>query len=150
MTSTARLTTPYTADTPIVRLAIQAPGEGRVVIAGVVDSGADCTLLPKSLATIIGTDEDLEPTGGSEGAGAAWIPTWKLPYTLKAQVAAVFAEPRGIEPWGPAFDLDPEFAKETIAMFGRADFFQAFAITFDQALPSGAVFHLDAQASTAT
>jgi hypothetical protein len=43
--------------------------------------------------------------------------------------------------WGPEIDLQPEYAEETIALLGRADFFEAFAVTFDQ--PAGAHFHLD-------
>ena len=146
MSSNVRLTTPYTGDTPIIRLAVQGPGDKRVVIAGVVDSGADATLLPHSIATSCGVpEEDLTPTDeGSEGAGGAWFPTWTLDYPLKAQVVGVFPEPRGIDLWGPTFDLQPEFAKDTIAMFGRADFFGTFAITFDQVSASAPVFHLDA------
>jgi hypothetical protein len=148
MSGAARLTIPYTADTPIVRLAIEGPHGKRTAIAGVVDSGADRTLLPRSVATSIGVpDNDLVETSGSEGAGGAWFPTWELDYTLKAHVLAVFDEPRGVEIWGPPFELAPEFAKETIAMFGRADFFHAFTVTFEQHTNPGAVFHLDTPAT---
>jgi hypothetical protein len=37
--------------------------------------------------------------------------------------------------------LIPEFAAETIPLFGRADFFGVFRVTLDQ--PGGPVFHLD-------
>lgn len=111
-------------------------------VSGVVDSGADRTLLPKSLAERLGIPpDDLEPTGGSEGAGSVRFPTWETPYTIKARVIVPFAQPRGPEPWGPWIEMSPEFAEETIPMFGRADFFRAFMVTFDQ--PSGNVFHLD-------
>jgi hypothetical protein len=36
--------------------------------------------------------------------------------------------------------MHPEFATDTIPMFGRADFFNAFTVTFDQPTQ---VFHLD-------
>jgi hypothetical protein len=52
-----------------------------------------------------------------------------------------FAQPRGPEPWGPAIKLNPEFATETLPLFGRADFFEVFTVTIDQ--PAGGVFHLD-------
>jgi hypothetical protein len=112
-------------------------------IAGVVDSGADKTLLPKRLAAELGIPGgDLEPTPeGSSGAGGAWFPTWEIPYPIKAQVIAPFPEPRGLEPWGPEITLTPEFATDTIPLFGRADFFEAFTVTIDQ--PGGQVFHLD-------
>jgi hypothetical protein len=52
-----------------------------------------------------------------------------------------FPAPRDVEPWGPTFDLTPEFAADTVPLFGRADFFEAFTVTLDQ--PGGACFHLD-------
>jgi hypothetical protein len=52
-----------------------------------------------------------------------------------------FPLPRGPELWGPAFELTPEFAKDTVALFGRQDFFETFIVTFKQ--PGGPVFHLD-------
>jgi hypothetical protein len=125
----------------VIRLALQGPGGVRG-IGGVVDSGADRTLLPKSLAGSLGIDEgELEPTEGSEGAGGLQIPTWTSPYVIRARVIVPYAEPRGLEPWGPEFDLTPEFAEETITLFGREDFFAAFTVTIDQ--PAGDVFHLD-------
>jgi hypothetical protein len=42
---------------------------------------------------------------------------------------------------GPEFDLTPEFAEETITLFGREDLFEAFMVTIDQ--PGGQCFHLD-------
>jgi hypothetical protein len=38
-------------------------------------------------------------------------------------------------------DLTPEFATDTIPLFGREDFFEAFTVTLDQ--PGGMLFHLD-------
>jgi hypothetical protein len=109
----------------------------------VIDSGADRTLLPKSLATSLGIPpEDFEATpDGSGGAGGAWFPTWTTPHAIKARVMVPFSEPRGPEPWGPEIELTPEYAEETIPLFGRADFFEVFTITIDQ--PGGEVFHLD-------
>jgi hypothetical protein len=109
----------------------------------VVDSGADKTLLPRSFAARLGLpQEDLQPTPeGSGGAGNAWFPTWEIPYPIQALVMVPYPQPRGTEPWGPSIDLVPEFANDTIPLFGRADFFASFAVTFDQ--PSGNVFHLD-------
>lgn len=138
----ARLTIPYTHATPILRLALIGPG-GTRGIAGVVDSGADRTLLPKSLVANLGVpDEDLEPTPeGSGGAGGAWFPTWVIPYPIKARIVVPFPEPRGLESWGPEMELTPEFATDTIPLFGREDFFEVFTVTLDQ--PGGGLFHLD-------
>jgi len=142
MDTSMRLTIPYTHATPILRLALVGPGGSRG-IAGVVDSGADRTLLPKSLAGMLGVpDEDLQPTPeGSGGAGGAWFPTWVIPYPIRAQVVVPFPEPRGLERWGPVMDLTPEFATDTIPLFGREDFFETFTVTLDQ--PGGMLFHLD-------
>lgn len=128
-----RLTTPYTAGLPILRLAIDGPNGARD-IAGVLDSGADRTLLPMSVAASLGIPaEDLMPTdGGSGGAGGLWFPTWALTYPLCARVVAPFD--RGDELWGPDLALMPEFAKhdDTVALFGREDVFCTYAVTFDQ------------------
>jgi hypothetical protein len=137
-----RLTIPYTHATPILSLALVGPGGSRG-IAGVVDSGADRSLLPKGLAAKLGIpDEDLEPTPeGSGGAGGAWFPTWVIPYSIKAQVIVPFPQPRGLELWGPEMELNPEFATDTIPLFGREDFFETFTVTLDQ--PGGGLFYLD-------
>lgn len=128
---------------PVIRLALVGPSGARG-IAGVVDSGADRSLLPKSLATSLGIRKgDLEPTTGSEGAGGMHIPTWTSPHVIRARVMVAYPPPRGMEPWGPEFDLTPEFADETITLFGREDLFEAFTITIDQ--PGGNLFHLDYQ-----
>ena len=47
----------------------------------------------------------------------------------------------GSAAWGPEINLEPEYAEETIALLGRADFFEKFVVTFDQ--PAGERFHLD-------
>jgi hypothetical protein len=137
-----RLTTPYVHNTPILRIAITGPRR-RFVIAGVVDSGADRSLLPSSVAAALGFPEaDLAPTPeGSGGAGNMWFPTWELPYAIKAHVIVPFPQPRGVELWGPEIEMKPEWAKDTVALFGRADFFATFIVTFDQM--ASPVFHLD-------
>lgn len=78
---------------------------------------------------------------GSGGAGGAWFPTWVSPYTLSARVMVPYPEPRGLAAWGPEITLTPEYAEDTIPLFGRQDFFRVFVVTFDQ--PAGNVFHLD-------
>lgn len=124
-----------------MRLALQGPGGVRG-IAGVVDSGADRSLLPRSLAPSLGIpEESLEKTGHSEGAGGLLIPTWTSVHVIRARIVVPYPEPRGLEPWGPEFDLTPEYAEETIPLFGREDFFAIFTVTLDQ--PGGDVFHLE-------
>jgi hypothetical protein len=87
-------------------------------------------------------DTDLVPTThGSGGAGGTWFPTWTSTRTLTAQVAPTISG--DLQLWGPTFELAPVFAENTTPLFGRADFFKAFVITFAQDANLGEVFHLD-------
>lgn len=109
-----------------------------------VDSGADGTLLPKSLAPDLGLDSvtDLSPTPhGSGGAGGTTFPTWTTARPITGQVIAMLST--GLEPWGPEIAFAPVFADGDTALFGRSDFFAHFTITFDEDPNHGPVFHLD-------
>ncbi len=132
----ARLTIPYSDSIPVVRRALQGPGGVRG-IGAIVDSGADVTLLPKDLGVSLGIrPEAFEPTPeDSVGAGDVAFPTWETPHVIRARIM------RGSKPWGPELDLVPQYAEETAPVLGRADFFEAFVVTFDQ--PGGPQFHLD-------
>jgi hypothetical protein len=60
---------------------------------------------------------------------------------IRGVVAAVFDPTTGPEPWGPGFAMNPAFTDlrpEPPTLLGRADFFQAFSILFeeDAATPS--------------
>lgn len=113
-------------------------------VVGLVDSGADRTLLPMPLAPELGIDPalDLEPQpGGSAGAGGLSFPTWTARKTIQAQVLGVLRD--HIHPFGPVFALAPVFADDGPALWGRRDFFAAFTITFESHTKHGPVFHLD-------
>ncbi len=69
------------------------------------------------------------------------IPTWSLPYAIPARVIVPSDHRLGPQPWGPVFGIEPGFAKNTITVFGRRDFFRAFTVTFEH--HSGPVLHLD-------
>ncbi len=49
---------------------------------------------------------------------------------------------RGPVPWGPTFALNPAFSEKDPMLLGRADFFQAFTVTFQKS-PTTPAFHLD-------
>jgi hypothetical protein len=105
----------------------------------VVDSGADRTFLPKNVASHLGIGEDelvMTPQGGTGVEGRSF-PTWAstVPITGRVVTAA------GL--WGPRFPLEPLFADLGLALLGRADFFRAFTVTF-QEHPATPVYHLDA------
>ncbi len=138
-----RLTTPYSNGVPVLVLNIVASGPA-ILLAGIVDSGADRTLLPKAVAPAIGIPEtSLIPTPqGSGGAGGTSFPTWDLPpgISIAGHVMAFTPHP---QPWGPAIPLAPQFAENATPLFGRADFFQAFVITFARDANLGELFHLD-------
>ena len=109
-----------------------------------VDSGADGTLLPRSVAPGLGLDlnTDLTPTlGGSGGAGGTTFPTWTATKPINGQILAFL--PSGTTLWGPVVAFQPVFADGQHALFGRADFFAHFAITFATDPAQGPVFHLD-------
>jgi hypothetical protein len=113
-------------------------------VAGLVDSGADGTLLPKALAPALGIDPtaDLRPEpGGSGGAGGTSFPTWTPRKTIQAQVFALL--PGGVQPFGPVFVLAPAFAETGIVLWGRCDFFTHFRITFATDAQLGPIFHLE-------
>lgn len=89
-----------------------------MLVAGIVDSGADRTLLPKSLAANLGiSDTDLVPTPhGSGGAGNTSFSTWTSTRVLTGQIVAIL--PGGPQLWGPTFALAPEYAENTTPLFG--------------------------------
>jgi len=112
------------------------------LVRAVVDSGADRSFLPRSVATRLGIASDLipDPRGGMGIEGRSF-PTWSSRAPIDAWVLAkVGAELRA---WGPCLRLDPIFSDAEIAVLGRADFFRAFTVTF-QEHPATPLYHLDA------
>jgi hypothetical protein len=98
-------------------------------VPGIVDSGADRTLLPLGVAGQLGIRDSLIKQDDSpSGASGAEFEAWRAPQTLEGRLMPRFAG--GRRPWGPGFGLDPAFADTEQALFGRADFFTAFTITF--------------------
>ncbi len=109
-----------------------------------VDSGADGTLLPRSILPGLGLDPstDLVPTPtGSGGAGGTNFPTWTTSQPIAGQILA-FPPTGGQMLWGPVMTLQPVFADGQHALFGRKDFFPYFAIVFARDPTLGPIFHL--------
>jgi hypothetical protein len=107
-----------------------------VFVLGCVDSGADRTLLPLSTARRLGIKANqltLDP-GTSGGVGSTFN-TWSSTVPIRGVVAAILDPAKGPEPWGPGFAMNPAFTNlqpEPSTLLGRADFFQAFSISFDE------------------
>ena len=109
------------------------------VISAMVDSGADRTFLPLSVATRLGITAVLERhRAGGHGIEGRSFSIWTSGVPIHGRVM----RPSG-EVWGPRFRLEPVFADLGIALLGRADFFRAFTVTF-QEHPATPVYHLDA------
>lgn len=111
---------------------------------GLIDSGADGTLLPLSMAADLGLDEtrDLTETpGGSSGAGGTTFPTWTTKHGITGKIVALGRD--GAKFWGPEMRLKPVFAHGEQVLLGRSDFFAHFSITFVNHSRQHSRFHLD-------
>ena len=110
-------------------------------VAALVDSGAEETLLPLEIAVRLSLDDKLHKDPyGAAGVGGR-LGTWHTQATVRGRVL----RPRILDfdvPWGPELQLRPVFARVPIALFGRADFFPHFRITFETDA-IGPIFHLD-------
>jgi hypothetical protein len=109
------------------------------LIQALVDSGADRTFLPLSVAADLAIEDELEEhPGGGHGVEGRAFSVWSSPVPIYGRVVT----DEGLT-WGPRFRLEPVFADLGIALLGRADFFRAFTVTF-QEHPATPVYHLDA------
>jgi hypothetical protein len=118
-------------------------GERQVIVPGIVDSGADGTLLPMGVARRLGIDATLTANAANAGAaGGQGFPIWRSSREIHGQIMALLdTRP---EPWGPRFLLKPAFAETSASLLGRDDFFRVFRITFEHDSPDGHIFHVDA------
>ncbi|MHB1539148.1 MAG: aspartyl protease family protein [Solirubrobacteraceae bacterium] len=117
-------------------------GSRSVDVAGIVDSGADGTLLPLALAPRLGLDpqRDLSASQRSAGADGTSFQTWRSRRPIGGQVFVPGATPRM---FGVSFELTPAFAQGNTVLWGRADFFPHFKITFEQHAELGPIMHID-------
>lgn len=79
----------------------------------------------------LGAHELVEDRRGALGVGSQ-LRLWRPAVPIRGQVAT----------WGPHFVLSPAFVEVDVFLLGRADFFPAFTITFEET-PGGPVVHLD-------
>src|SRR5689334_10570292 len=114
-----------------------------VVLRALVDSGADRTTFPLKLAWELGIQRNeliLHP-GGGRGV-KSHFDVWTSSVPIRAGVSRRNVSTGADSAWGPAFTLSPVFIDDGLFLLGRADFFSAFTVTFEEG--RGRVFHLDA------
>ena len=118
-------------------------GSGRTeTVAACVDSGAARTYLPLVVADRLGICDSLARNPvDSFGVGSTFA-TWTSPNPIGAQIIATYPDARGRTEVGPELRLRPWFGEPEDFLLGRADFFQAFQITFNEN-PMAPRFHLD-------
>lgn len=118
-------------------MVVDRPGtepQGFVDVLALVDSGAFRSCFPKQIGYELGiTDEELteDPNGGT-GVGSRFR-FWTTDVPIRAGVALFEPAPDGsAQPWGPGFPLSPAFTETDAFLLGRADFFRAYQVTFEQ------------------
>jgi hypothetical protein len=145
--ATPRLTTQYApGDAPVVELVLTAElsdgTSNSVPVIGCVDSGAARSYLPLAIADRLGIrDLLIENEDRSVGLGSEFV-TWTAPIPIFGQIVATFPEPQGRTERGPRLTLHPWFGEPDDFLLGRADFFQAFTVTFNENA-AAPLFHLD-------
>lgn len=111
-------------------------------VVGVVDSGAQRTLLPKAFAeSQLGLSPDELVADATTGMGVdpkeedeEGFTTWSSAVPITGQIVSTGPDGKP-GTWGPTFSLDPAFAEIEATLLGRSDFFEAFAVSFT---PAGA------------
>jgi hypothetical protein len=113
-----------------------------VLLRALVDSGADRTTLPLTIASELGIQPDeliLRP-GGGRGVKSRFD-VWTSSVPIRASISRRDVSTDADSAWGPAFTLSPVFIDDSSLLLGRADFFSVFTVTFEEG--RGRVFHLD-------
>lgn len=122
---------PYDSyDTPALDVRIQAQGGQPVDFSGTVDSGASTTVLSKEHATVLGLDlTDLRKAPDAIVADNKMVNCWSTATQIHAQVLRPVTS-GDLQPWGPVFPIYPVFLEHASPLWGQADFFDTFEITF--------------------
>jgi hypothetical protein len=115
-----------------------------VSVIALVDSGAYRSSFPLQIATDLGIqpNELVEDPQGGEGVGSHFR-VWTTTVPIRAGIAFFEPAPDGTDqPWGAGFTLSPAFTEHNSFLLGRADFFAALAVTFENTA-TGPIFHVD-------
>ena len=116
---------------PNVPVRVYAPepcGETWADLMMLVDSGARQTLLPLYLAQPLACDAIPVSTADPIPVIGGETEAWKLGLPLAGQLLHYVDGKK--ETYGPKFEIQPLFAEMRSGLLGRADFFQAFTVSF--------------------
>jgi hypothetical protein len=113
-----------------------------VLLRALLDSGADRTTFPLTIAWDLGIRQDelvLRP-GGGRGV-KSHFDVWTSSLPIRTSISRHDVSTGADSAWGPAFTLWPFFIDDGSFLLGRADFFSVFTVTFEEG--RGRIFHLD-------
>jgi hypothetical protein len=98
---------------------VRGPSGVAVPVLGLLDTGADYSLFPISLASAFGIDlAAAEHIEGQSASGVADYYKWREPLGATVQEREV--------------ELSATFSNTPVVLLGRADFFVQFEAAFDQ------------------
>lgn len=112
---------------------IQAQGGLQIELTGTVDSGATRTALSREDAEQLGLrPKDLRAADPVIVADGSEVASWTATVPIRGQVLRVSSSGVDLLPWGPVFEIDPIFLEDGSPLWGQADFFKSFEITFQR------------------
>jgi hypothetical protein len=110
---------------------LQAKGGPQVDLTGTVDSGATQTALPIKAAELLGIGStDLRKADPVIVANELEVPSWTTAVPIRGQVHSQSSPDGPFEPWGPIIEFNPIFLEDGSPLWGQADFFATFEVTF--------------------
>jgi hypothetical protein len=131
---------------PVVEVQLDAAGH-LLRVTGMVDSGASTSSFPLGLATLLEIPFTQLVQGEDATGVGSTFETWTCPTPITGQIIAYIQPPGQAKRiptlWGPVFPLSPMFIQPDDILFGRADFFQAFTVSFELNHNPFGLFHLD-------
>lgn len=108
---------------PVISVRVSGP-KGHVDVSGLLDTGADVTMLPAFLLPIIGAKYDGAQSGRFRGIGG------QLVTAHYAAVDLTLKHPDEVFRW----NANVAFLEGNVAILGRAEFLNYFNATFDSEL----------------
>ncbi len=123
---------PYHHDgMPSLHVRTQAQGGPQIDLTGIVDSGASGTVLARTYAEKLGlAPTDLHEAGAIVVADGDKVRCWATDTEIRAQVLRPANSDDGPQPWGPVFAISPVFIEHATPLWGQADLFATFEVTF--------------------